>query len=93
MNDGFPVKREGERKEWGAVTSAVSGWERKRAMASAGNNYRLRCSLVGHELDVRGLSGCIFPTGAFVSVSRDRTARLWAPDRSVLASRGEEWSG
>ncbi|XP_015277901.1 PREDICTED: phospholipase A-2-activating protein isoform X1 [Gekko japonicus] len=51
-------------------------------MASAGSNYRLRCSLVGHELDVRGLSSCLFPTGAFVSVSRDRTARLWAPDSS-----------
>ncbi|XP_053150761.1 phospholipase A-2-activating protein isoform X2 [Hemicordylus capensis] len=49
-------------------------------MASAGDIYRLRCSLVGHELDVRGLSCCLFPAGAFVSVSRDRTARLWAPD-------------
>ncbi|XP_066474656.1 phospholipase A-2-activating protein [Tiliqua scincoides] len=48
-------------------------------MASA---YRLRCSLVGHELDVRGLSCCLFPAGSFVSVSRDRTARLWAPDSS-----------
>ncbi|XP_048360052.1 phospholipase A-2-activating protein [Sphaerodactylus townsendi] len=51
-------------------------------MASAGSNYRLRCSLAGHELDVRGLSNCLFPTGSFVSVSRDRTARLWAPDSS-----------
>lgn len=62
-------------------------------MASA---YRLRCSLVGHELDVRGLSCCQFPTGSFVSVSRDRTARLWAPDGLVLLAeagrgrRGEE---
>lgn len=89
----IPVKGGGERKEGGAVTTAVSGWESGRAMASAGSNYRLRCSLVGHELDVRGLSGCLFPTGAFVSVSRDRTARLWAPDRSVLARRGAEWGG
>ncbi|KAF7244575.1 Phospholipase A-2-activating protein [Varanus komodoensis] len=44
--------------------------------------YRLRCSLVGHELDVRGLSCAFFPTGSFVSVSRDRTARLWASDSS-----------
>ncbi|XP_062985272.1 phospholipase A-2-activating protein [Elgaria multicarinata webbii] len=49
-------------------------------MAGAVGNYRLRCSLVGHELDVRGLSCCLFPSGSFVSVSRDRTARLWAPD-------------
>ncbi|XP_074850154.1 phospholipase A-2-activating protein isoform X2 [Carettochelys insculpta] len=49
-------------------------------MASAGSTYRLRCSLVGHELDVRGLSPALFPSGGFVSVSRDRTARLWAPD-------------
>uniref|UniRef100_A0A8D0E783 Phospholipase A-2-activating protein n=1 Tax=Salvator merianae TaxID=96440 RepID=A0A8D0E783_SALMN len=49
-------------------------------MASVGGTYRLRCSLVGHELDVRGLSSCLFPPGSFVSVSRDRTARLWVPD-------------
>nr|XP_060618445.1 phospholipase A-2-activating protein [Anolis sagrei ordinatus] len=49
-------------------------------MAGAGATFRLRCSLAGHELDVRGLSGALFPAGAFVSVSRDRTARLWAPD-------------
>ncbi|XP_019410881.1 PREDICTED: phospholipase A-2-activating protein [Crocodylus porosus] len=41
--------------------------------------YRLRCSLAGHELDVRGLSCGLFPPDGFVSVSRDRTARLWAP--------------
>ncbi|KAJ7335422.1 hypothetical protein JRQ81_013363 [Phrynocephalus forsythii] len=49
-------------------------------MAIAASTYRLRCSLAGHELDVRGLSGCLFPPGSFVSVSRDRTARLWGPD-------------
>ncbi|XP_032069601.1 phospholipase A-2-activating protein isoform X2 [Thamnophis elegans] len=49
-------------------------------MATPGGVYQLRCSLVGHELDVRGLSGCLFPTGSFVSVSRDRTARVWAPN-------------
>lgn len=57
-------------------------------MARAGGTYRLRCSLVGHELDVRGVCGCLFPAGAFVSVSRDRTARLWAPDRLVLRGEG-----
>ncbi|XP_074923567.1 LOW QUALITY PROTEIN: phospholipase A-2-activating protein [Chelonoidis abingdonii] len=53
---------------------------RATVMASAGGTYRLRCSVVGHELDVRGLSHGLFPPGGFVSVSRDRTARLWAPD-------------
>ncbi|XP_036290103.1 phospholipase A-2-activating protein isoform X3 [Pipistrellus kuhlii] len=42
--------------------------------------YRLSCSLQGHELDVRGLVCCLYPPGAFVSVSRDRTTRLWVPD-------------
>lgn len=54
---------------------------RTRAMASGASRYRLSCSLPGHELDVRGLVCCLYPPGAFVSVSRDRTTRLWAPDR------------
>ncbi|XP_028911100.1 phospholipase A-2-activating protein isoform X2 [Ornithorhynchus anatinus] len=49
-------------------------------MASFGNRYRLSCSLSGHDLDVRGLVCGLYPPGTFVSVSRDRTARLWAPD-------------
>ncbi|KAM9641354.1 phospholipase A-2-activating protein isoform 3-T3 [Trichechus inunguis] len=49
-------------------------------MASGAARYRLSCSLPGHELDVRGLASCLYPPGAFVSVSRDRTTRLWAPD-------------
>uniref|UniRef100_A0A2K6F8S3 Phospholipase A2 activating protein n=1 Tax=Propithecus coquereli TaxID=379532 RepID=A0A2K6F8S3_PROCO len=49
-------------------------------MASGATRYRLSCSLPGHELDVRGLVCCLYPPGAFVSVSRDRTTRLWAPD-------------
>ncbi|XP_065145108.1 phospholipase A-2-activating protein isoform X2 [Paramisgurnus dabryanus] len=49
----------------------------------AGNNtYRLRCSLPAHEMDVRGLAAAAYPDGAFVSVSRDRTARVWVPDSS-----------
>ncbi|XP_078532836.1 phospholipase A-2-activating protein [Lissotriton helveticus] len=47
-------------------------------MAPAGR-YRLSCSLPGHELDVRGLAKALHPPGGFISVSRDRTARLWAP--------------
>ncbi|XP_078425520.1 phospholipase A-2-activating protein isoform X2 [Cetorhinus maximus] len=46
-------------------------------MASSG--FRLSCSLPGHEMDVRGLATTLFPVGAFVSVSRDRTARVWVP--------------
>ncbi|KAM4637656.1 phospholipase A-2-activating protein isoform 3-T3 [Amazona ochrocephala] len=49
-------------------------------MASDGGAYRLRCSLLGHGQDVRGLTRSLFPPGGFVSVSRDRTARLWALD-------------
>ncbi|XP_029462252.1 phospholipase A-2-activating protein isoform X2 [Rhinatrema bivittatum] len=43
------------------------------------SSYRLSCTLPGHELDVRGLACGYFPEGSFVSVSRDRSARLWAP--------------
>ncbi|XP_067886339.1 phospholipase A-2-activating protein isoform X4 [Heterodontus francisci] len=49
-------------------------------MASSG--FRLSCSLDGHEMDVRGLATTLFPVGAFVSVSRDRTARVWVPSSS-----------
>lgn len=44
------------------------------------NSYKLRCSIPGHEMDVRGLAATVFPEGAFVSVSRDRTGRVWVPN-------------
>ncbi|CAF96684.1 unnamed protein product, partial [Tetraodon nigroviridis] len=44
--------------------------------------YKLRCSIQGHEMDVRGLASTVFPEGAFVSVSRDRTGRVWVPSPS-----------
>uniref|UniRef100_A0A8C4NVB1 Phospholipase A-2-activating protein n=1 Tax=Dicentrarchus labrax TaxID=13489 RepID=A0A8C4NVB1_DICLA len=50
-------------------------------MASS-NSYKLRCSIPGHEMDVRGLASAVFPEGAFVSVSRDRTGRVWVPNSS-----------
>ncbi|KAF7669011.1 hypothetical protein LDENG_00264030 [Lucifuga dentata] len=50
-------------------------------MASS-NSYKLRCSIPGHEMDVRGLATAVFPDGAFVSVSRDRTGRVWVPNSS-----------
>ncbi|KAM9501785.1 phospholipase A-2-activating protein [Clarias gariepinus] len=50
-------------------------------MASC-SSYRLSCSIPGHEMDVRGVAAALFPHGAFVSVSRDRTAKVWVPDSS-----------
>uniref|UniRef100_A0A674EM99 Phospholipase A-2-activating protein n=1 Tax=Salmo trutta TaxID=8032 RepID=A0A674EM99_SALTR len=46
------------------------------------NSYKLSCSIPGHEMDVRGLAAAIFPDGAFMSVSRDRTGRVWVPNSS-----------
>ncbi|XP_034020612.1 phospholipase A-2-activating protein [Thalassophryne amazonica] len=51
-------------------------------MASC-SSYKLRCSIPGHEMDVRGLTAAVFPEGAFVSVSRDRTGRVWVPNTSL----------
>lgn len=50
-------------------------------MASS-NSYKLRCSIPGHEMDVRGVTAALVPAGAFVSVSRDRTGRVWTPNAS-----------
>uniref|UniRef100_A0A3P9M9D4 Phospholipase A2 activating protein n=1 Tax=Oryzias latipes TaxID=8090 RepID=A0A3P9M9D4_ORYLA len=49
---------------------------------SSTNIYKLRCSIPGHEMDVRGVAPAAFPDGAFVSVSRDRTGRVWVPNSS-----------
>uniref|UniRef100_A0A8C7NHR0 Phospholipase A-2-activating protein n=1 Tax=Oncorhynchus mykiss TaxID=8022 RepID=A0A8C7NHR0_ONCMY len=46
------------------------------------NSYKLSCSIPGHEMDVRGLAAAFFPDGAFTSVSRDRTGRVWVPNSS-----------
>lgn len=40
--------------------------------------YKLRCSLVGHESDVRAVAAACYPDNAIVSASRDRTTRIWA---------------
>ncbi|XP_048826154.1 phospholipase A-2-activating protein isoform X1 [Brienomyrus brachyistius] len=50
-------------------------------MASSGT-YKLSSSVPGHEIDVRGLATAVFPAGAFVSVSRDRTGKVWVPNSS-----------
>ena len=39
--------------------------------------YKLSSVLQGHELDVRAVCSAIFPEGAVITGSRDRTARVW----------------
>ncbi|XP_057317804.1 phospholipase A-2-activating protein [Microplitis mediator] len=41
--------------------------------------YRLSCTLVGHSEDVRAIAA--FENGTIVSASRDKTARVWIPNR------------
>uniref|UniRef100_A0A3Q3KAP9 Phospholipase A2-activating protein n=1 Tax=Monopterus albus TaxID=43700 RepID=A0A3Q3KAP9_MONAL len=48
-------------------------------MASS-SSYKLMCSIPGHEMDIRGITAAVFPEGALVSVSRDRTGRVWVPN-------------
>ncbi|ELT98127.1 hypothetical protein CAPTEDRAFT_160241 [Capitella teleta] len=42
--------------------------------------YKLRCSLVGHEKDVRSVYPAIKPDNGILSGSRDVTARIWMPN-------------
>ncbi|KAG1658919.1 Phospholipase A-2-activating protein [Nymphon striatum] len=44
--------------------------------------YKLRCSLHGHSSHVRAICSTPSPENGMVSGSRDRTVRLWLPDRS-----------
>ena len=46
---------------------------------TSSNTYKLRCSVPGHEMDVRGVAAALEPAGGVVSVSRDRTGRVWSP--------------
>ncbi|KAM9833462.1 phospholipase A-2-activating protein-like isoform X2 [Syngnathus typhle] len=57
------------------------------------NSYRLRCSIAGHEMDVRGLAAAVSPEGALVSVSRDRTGRIWVPNSSDRFTEMQRLSG
>jgi len=41
--------------------------------------YKIRCSVIGHEKDVRAVTPSLFPDGGIISTSRDVTARLWIP--------------
>ena len=47
---------------------------------TSSNTYKLHCSIPGHKMDVRGLTAALIPAGAFVSVSRDGTGRVWSPN-------------
>lgn len=49
-------------------------------MASA---YKMRCSVAGHEKDVRAVIAAAFPANAIISGSRDVTARVWVPNMCV----------
>ncbi|XP_064626570.1 phospholipase A-2-activating protein-like [Lineus longissimus] len=42
-------------------------------------SYKLRCSLAGHQKDVRALYAPSFYGGRFLSGSRDKTAKVWKP--------------
>ncbi|XP_033729624.1 phospholipase A-2-activating protein-like isoform X3 [Pecten maximus] len=44
--------------------------------------YKLRCSLAGHQKDVRAVASGILPNGSILSGSRDVTAKVWVPNES-----------
>lgn len=46
-------------------------------MAVSMDDYKLSCELIGHSMDVRGVGEV--PAG-IVSVSRDKTAKIWKTD-------------
>ena len=46
-------------------------------------SYKLSAVLRGHEMDVRGICRSTFPIGGLVSVSRDRSVRVWKRDDST----------
>ena len=52
-------------------------------MESKHKTYKISCSLVGHEQDVRALAPVFKPEGGIISGSRDKTARLWIPNEYV----------
>lgn len=47
--------------------------------AGEGPIFKLRATCDGHKGDVRALAPTVVPEGHFVSVSRDKTCRLWRP--------------
>jgi len=47
--------------------------------AGEGPVFKLRATCAGHTADVRALAPAITPEGSFVSVSRDKSGRIWRP--------------
>lgn len=47
--------------------------------ASTEKNYKLRCTLLGHSMDVRGVATGVSDNGSeyIVSGSRDKKAKIW----------------
>ena len=44
-------------------------------------NFKLSSILEGHEMDVRAITAAFYPEGSIITGSRDRTARIWVPNR------------
>lgn len=42
--------------------------------------FKLSTVLRGHELDIRAVCPAVFPAGAILTASRDRTTRVWVPE-------------
>ena len=49
--------------------------------------YKLRCTAIGHESDVRSVCVTNYPEGAILSGSRDVTARIWVPNQCVFDAK------
>ncbi|XP_047134091.1 phospholipase A-2-activating protein isoform X1 [Hydra vulgaris] len=45
--------------------------------------YKLKSNLVGHKADVRAVIPSLYPPGSILSVSRDKSCRLWIPDNET----------
>ena len=46
--------------------------------------FKLRCSVFGHEKDVRAVCAANYPENAIISGSRDVTARVWTENEYVM---------
>ena len=56
--------------------------------------YKLSCVLRGHEMDVRGICKSVHPLGGLISVSRDRSVRVWKKDEDTSEFiEGHRFSG
>lgn len=62
-------------------------------MAEAGPQYKLRCVLQGHAMDVKSVFACSEPNGALLTTSRDKTARLWYQHEDLSYSSRKTYQG